>query len=182
MRQILNPQRGIFTVGETVEFILDPGTAKLPPGRAVGRSNLGRAAVRREELLERSRGGTAAPGMDWHDRKMRRNADGRFSLRLPLRETGVFEAKCCFIPADGSAIRWPGGDNFHLKVVGASCAAGNTIYCAFVRQHGKGCERANSLPPPEAAAELDKLGYTVIPPSGTFRDSLIISPAKVSRP
>ncbi len=170
MRQIVNPQRRIFTAGEVVEFILESEELTGVSGRAMVRCNLGRAAVRREELIEESRSGVAAPGMDWHDVEMQRESGGRFSLRLPLCETGVFEAKCCFIPADGSAIRWPGGDNFRLKVISSGCAAGNGIYCAFVRQHGRGCTLAGSAPLPSGIKDLDQAGYTVIPPSGTFRD------------
>ena len=170
MRQFITPERRIFTSGEVATFVLDPETSELPPGRAVLRTNLGRAAVRREELLKKSRTGIAAAGLDWHDVKMTRRKDGCFALSLPLIETGCFEAKCCYIPDDGSQIRWPEGENFHIKCVGAECAAGNTIYCAFVRQHGKGCERSSSEAFPDEAEKLDKAGYTVIPHSGTFRD------------
>ena len=160
----------MFTTGETVEFLLVPETDHLPPGRAMLRSNIGHAAIRRAELLEKSRTGHAVAGLDWHDLEMSRRDDGSFSLRLPLVETGVFEAKCCYIPGDGSAILWPPGENFRIKCVSAECAAGNTIYCAFVRQHGKGCEKPKSATLPPGVAELDRGGYTVIPPSGTFRD------------
>ena len=170
MRQFIVPERQIFTTGEVVTFILDTGSPSLPPGRAVLRTNLGRAAVRREELLKKSRTGNAVAGLDWHDVTMIRRKDGRFSIKLPLVETGCFEAKCCYIPDDGSQILWPDGENFRIKCVGAACAAGNTIYCAFVRQHGKGCERAHSGGFPDQAKKLDEAGYTVIPPSGTFRD------------
>ena len=170
MRQFITPGRRIFTTGEVATFVLDPETPDLPPGRAVLRTNLGRAAIRRGELLKKSRTGNAAAGLDWHDVKMTRRRDGCFTLSLPLIETGCFEAKCCYIPDDGSPIRWPAGENFRIKCVGAECAAGNTIYCAFVRQHGRGCEKLHSEPFPDAAAKLNNDGYTVLPPSGTFRD------------
>ena len=170
MRQYMTPERRIFTTGETVSFILEPETADLPPGRAVLRTNLGRAAIRRAEILKQSRTRRAASELDWHDVEMTRRRDGSFFLRLPLTETGCFEAKCCFIPDDGSQIRWPTGENFRIKCVGAECASGNSIYCAFVRQHGKGCEKTHSEPCQKDESVLDKAGYTVIPPSGTFRD------------
>ena len=170
MRQFIVPERRIFTTGEVVTFTLDPETPALPPGRAVLRTNLGSAAVRRGELLKKSRTGNAVAGLDWHDVTMKRQKNGRFVLHLPLVETGCFEAKCCYIPDDGSPILWPGGENFHIKCVAASCAAGNAIYCAFVRQHGKGCEKAHSEPDAAGLEELDKKNYTAIPPSGTFRD------------
>ena len=170
MRQFISPERCIFTTGELVEFTLVPDASGLPPGRAVLRTNLGGAAIRRAELLKKSRTWRAAAGLDWRDLAMRRRKDGTFTLRLPLVETGCFEAKCCFIPDDGSPIRWPEGENFRIKCVGAECAAGNGIYCAFVRQHGKGCEKAHSEPDAAGLEALDKKNYTVIPPSGTFRD------------
>ena len=54
MRQFITPERRIFTSGEVATFVLDPEMSELPPGRAVLRTNLGRAAVRREELLKKS--------------------------------------------------------------------------------------------------------------------------------
>jgi len=170
MRQFISPERCIFTTGELVEFTLFPDATGLPPGRAVLRTNLGGAAIRRAELLKKSRTWRAAAGLDWRDLEMHRRKDGTFTLRLPLVETGCFEAKCCYIPDDGSPVRWPEGENFRIKCVGAECAAGNGIYCAFVRQHGKGCEKAHSEPDAAGLEALDKKNYTVIPPSGTFRD------------
>ena len=170
MRQFISPERCIFTTGELVEFTLFPDATGLPPGRAVLRTHLGGAAIRRAERLQKSRTWRAAAGLDWRDLEMHRRKDGSFTLRLPLVETGCFEAKCCYIPDDGSPVRWPEGENFRIKCVGAECAAGNGIYCAFVRQHGKGCEKAHSEPEAAGLEALDKKNYTVIPPSGTFRD------------
>lgn len=43
------------------------------------------------------------------------------------------------------------------------------MYSAFVRQFGVNCARPVSEPPPETVEKLDAENYTVIPPSGTFR-------------
>ena len=85
MRQTVNPPRHIFTVGETVEFILDAPETAGRSGKAVVRSNLGRVAVHWEEVLEARNGETVA-GMDWHDLEMRRDRSGRFTLKLPICE------------------------------------------------------------------------------------------------
>jgi len=56
----------------------------------------------------------------------------------------------------------------------SSYAAGNSIYCAFVRQFGKNKNKLQSENPPDITnAEIEKFdseGYTVIPESGTFRE------------
>lgn len=167
MYQTITPPRTIFHCGDTVTFRLE-GVENLP-GRAVVRTNLGRAAVHRAELVELNERQQPPAGLDWHDLELRFRGGGVWELTLPLLEIGVFEAKCCFIPNDHSPIRWPDGDNFRIKVESAAAVAANTIYSAFVRQFGTNLKRPSSPAIPESARELDAAGYTVIPPSGTFR-------------
>ncbi|MCL2105114.1 MAG: alpha-amylase family glycosyl hydrolase, partial [Kiritimatiellaeota bacterium] len=107
--------------------------------------------------------------------------------------------------------QWPPGGDLLIKVEPAHTARANTVYCAFVRQHGSSEESSKVLKfesskvPSETAAQsaaeeqsnfrtlelqnsrtssnfrtlelqnfrtsqLDSCGYTVIPPSGTFRN------------
>ena len=167
MKQSIRPERAIFYAGDTVTFILCG--LKGRAGRAVLRTTIGRAAVRRRELIEFNEKGSALLGMEWHDIEMDAAGDGVFSLTLPLVEVGVFEAKCCFVPAGRTAIEWPPGENFRIKVEPAAAICGNTMYSAFVRQFGGNCNRKISAPLPETVKALDEAGYTVIPPSGTFR-------------
>ena len=93
MKQSIRPERAIFYAGDTVTFILCG--LKGRAGRAVLRTTIGRAAVRRRELIEFNEKGSALLGMEWHDIEMDAAGDGGFSLTLPLVEVGVFEAKCC---------------------------------------------------------------------------------------
>ena len=168
-RQKITGGRKIFFAGECVTFELSgiPGIS----GKGVLRTNIGNAAITRKEICESAFDGKPAPGLDWHDFEMDFNGNGCFSLTLPLLEVGVFEAKCCFIPDDGAPIIWAQGANFEIKVESSAASAGNTIYCAFVRQFGKAtlyAEHSSALP--DEIARLDRENYTVIPPSGTFRD------------
>ena len=168
MRQVMVPDRVIFHAGDLVTFQLEEVGPRR--GRAVLRTNLGRAAVRRAELIGHTESGRAVAGLDWHDLELHADGNGRYSLTLPLTEVGVFEAKCCFVPEGGGRIEWPESPNFRLKVGSASSVAGNTIYAAFVRQFGNNCQRSAAEAIPESVEALDQSGYTVIPPSGTFRD------------
>lgn len=168
MRQSIIPARNIFYAGETVTFHLE-GVAPERKGKAVVRTNLGRAHIRRSEIVEFAEHGRPPAGLDWHDVELQENPDGSRSLELPLTQMGIFEVKCCFIPDDGAPIEWAEGENFRLKVESAAALTANTVYCAFVRQFGANLEREYALPQPAAVADLDQAGYTVLPPSGTFR-------------
>ena len=164
----MTPGRKIFFSGECILFRVE--NAPSLPGKAWIRTNLGRAAVRRKEVIDHTEQGVPMPGMDWHDIPMEQKSSGVWEIALPLTEIGVFEAKCFFSPADGGKIKWPGGGNFVFKVEPAQAVCGNSIYSAFVRQFGANCSREKSSALPESVFELDRRGFTVIPPSGTFRD------------
>ena len=166
-QQSIFPDRKLFFTGETVRIRL-AGVTSGVPGRAVVRTNLGRAAIRRRELLEKGELGRTPRGGDWHDILLNA-ADGGFEVTLPLTEPGVFEAKCCFIPDDGGPILWAAGNNFKIKVNPAESVTGNAVYCAFVRQFGTWMDRSHSPTPSAALSQLDAEKFTVIPPSGTFR-------------
>ncbi|NLF86763.1 MAG: glycogen debranching protein, partial [Lentisphaerae bacterium] len=153
--------------GDTVTFTLHvpPGTA----GSAFLRTNAVRADLRRAEIIAHTEHQRPFLASDWLDIPMRPAGDRSFEVRLPLLYPGWFAAKCCFMPEGRAGSEWPEGDNTSLKVASAATACGNSLYTAFVRQF-----TADMRPPgrPElhaAAAPLDAAGYTVIPPSGTFR-------------
>lgn len=165
MRQFMVPERTVFQAGEVIHFqLMVPGA---PAGEAFLRTTLTFGAEVRREIVAATEEGRALGGIAWHDFPMSAAGNGDYIITLPLLEPGVFEAKCLFRPAGGGAIRWPEGGNFRLKVVTAANLCGNSIYCAFVRQFGS---RGGDAPAPEELARLDREGYTVIPPSGTFRD------------
>ena len=142
-----------------------------PGGRMVFRTNLGGADLHHGEILANATADRPLiPGHDWHDLPMEHLGGGHYRVRVPLLEVGVFEGKACFIPNDTPVPEWPEGENLRIKVAPADTAAANTIYAAFVRQFG-GSMTCAEAPKTHAEAEaaLDAAGYTVIPPSGTFR-------------
>ncbi len=166
--QSLAPQRSIFFAGETVKFTLS-GLPGDTAGKAVVRTNIGRAALRRAELIDRTEKKRTPRNADWHDVEMHFNeTENCYSLTLPLSEVGTFEAKCCFIPQDGSLPLWPGTANFKIKVEPSFNAAGNTIYCAFVRQWNSFMHLPHSPALPDLS-RYDAENFTIVPPSGTFR-------------
>ncbi len=169
IQQSIFPDRKIFFAGDIVRIRMN---CKLPEvsGKAVVRTNIGGAAVRRQELIEKNESGRIPPGGDWRDLELSGTKNNCFEITLPLCEPGIFEAKCCFIPDDGSRILWAEGGNFHLKVLPASAVSGNAVYCAFVRQFGKWKNLAHSPQMPASLPALDAADFTVVPPSGTFRD------------
>ena len=168
LRQKPSPAGKIFFAGENISFELHcPQTLS---GYAVVRTNLGRVALFRREIIAHTEENLPVSGMDWHDIPMEKASPDSWRLTLPLTEIGTFEAKCCFIPDDGGKIKWPDGDNFVFKVEPAATVCANSIYSALVRQFGAGRFLEHSEAFPSQAAFLDKAGYTVIPPSGTFRD------------
>ncbi|MBR7121126.1 MAG: glycogen debranching enzyme N-terminal domain-containing protein, partial [Lentisphaeria bacterium] len=165
--QSLTPEKSLFFTGETATFSFHgiPATQK---GRAVLRTNIGGGTAKFAEQIEKTEANRTPKGSDWHDLEMSRQNDGSFQITLPLTEVGIFEAKCCFLPADKSPAIWSTGSNFRLKVTSNANIAGNGIYCCFVRQWGKWMYLPHSPEQPDFHT-LDQEGFTIVPPSGTFR-------------
>ena len=139
-------------------------------GKAWLRTNLGNAAIHRQEIVDFYEKGLPRLGRDWHDLPMRQVDEKTYEIILPLSEIGLFDFKAFFAEAGGQQSIWPRGENARVKVVTALAAADNTIYNAFVRQFGpnlSGGAWSENLQ--QAAASLDEANYTVVPPSGTFR-------------
>ncbi len=106
---------------------------------------------------------------------MREVSPGVFEVRLALVDTGVFAAKTCFLPDGGCKTEWPSGGDVIIKTAPAWTCRGVSVYTAFPRQFlpgnaelaVSGLENAGRA---GGAETLDENGWTVIPPSGTFRD------------
>jgi len=155
--------------GDTITF-----TLRCPSGcegAAFLRTNIGWAAVRRQEVVSLVEEQAPVLDRDWHDVPMRQVGPSQWELSLGLCEVGRFEAKPYLLPGPGQQPVWDHGDNVVIKVEPAETVCANSVYSAFVRQFGpnrlSGAVTDNQA---AAAEELDKDGFTVIPRSGTFRD------------
>jgi len=162
--------RGIYFCGDSVRFTLTVPDGLT--GSAWIRTNIGHADTLRTEIIRSVHLFETPLGRDWFDTPLRRVAKDRFEARLALCEVGHFEAKCFFLKQGESSPLWPPGANTALNVEPAESCCANIVYNAFVRQFGPNKTGAVPLPPPgeECLQVLDSARYTVIPPSGTFRD------------
>ncbi len=161
--------RKVLFRGDTLAFDLILKDSEK--GSAWLRTNIGNAATTRKEIIAEVDRGEAPMGMDWFDIPMAREGDGRFRVTLPLCEIGHFEGKCFFLPERQKEPVWPEGGNVEINVAPAHTCCANIIYNAFVRQFGPNKDGRFTEPAREPwIRDLDHAGYTVIPPSGTFRD------------
>lgn len=161
-------KRMVRHTGDTVVFELH--LAEELRGRAYLRTTLGRAAMARREIVDHVEKGEPFAARDWHDIRMRKISERIYRVTLPLTEVGNFKAKCLFLGSDSDQPLWPDGDNTDIKVEPAAYYASNTIYSAFVRQFGPNKHRREEERFDPEVEKLEDKGYTVIPPSGKFRD------------
>ncbi len=174
-RIIQNPAPGTRVLlfrGDTKIF-----TLLLPckeEGSAWLRTNIGHAGIAREEIIREVVNDEPPLGRDWFDIPMSRVDDLRFQVTLPLCETGHFEAKCFFLKKGEVDPIWPDGHNTAINVEPADTCCSNMIYNAFVRQFSPRKGGGGLTDPAEEdwLKALDRSGYAVIPPSGTFRELL----------
>ncbi len=155
--------------GDTVTFTLR--ISFDTPGRAWVRTNLGTAGIARSEIINRVEKNEIRLDEAWYDLPMPQTDATHFNIRLPLHQTGFFQAKCFFIPEDSDVPVWPKGPNTVINVEPAGTCCANIIYNAFVRQFGR--SKSGSAQEPGMVSlieDLDAKGYTVIPESGKFRD------------
>lgn len=159
--------------GDTLYFTLKM-TPVIPGTRAFLHTNLGYVSIQRREILKETEDHTAITSQDWHDIAMPETDEpGVFRIRMAMNEIGHFEASVCIITESGADPIWVDGGQIHLNVEPAGYCCSNSIYCAFVRQFGNNKNQAVSTvsePQQISTAVLDQSDYTVIPPSGTFRD------------
>ncbi|MFN7138491.1 MAG: amylo-alpha-1,6-glucosidase, partial [Limisphaerales bacterium] len=165
-------ERVLRFVGDSVQFHLRaPDAAMFPGGKALLRTNLGKAGRLRKEIIETYSGKRPLSVAFWRDIPMRRQPDGSWSLELPITEPGYFKAKAFFVDTFGRQI-WPDGPDAGLCCHPNIYRTGNTIYCAFTRMFGgtKNARSTRDASLEKKMRELDERGFTVIPASGTFRD------------
>jgi predicted glycogen debranching enzyme len=170
---VQNPAPGKHVVkfcGDTAVFSLSLSHPKN--GTAWVRTNIGQAKTIRREIIREVEHQETPLGKAWFDIPMKRMDDLLFQITLPLCEVGHFEAKCFFLKENEVIPIWPPGPNTVINVDLADACCANIIYNAFVRQFGpnKKVTAALSAADEQYVRFLDNLGYSVIPPSGTFRD------------
>ena len=165
-------ERLLRFVGDKILFTLRAGNNSPAQKNwsARLRTNLGRAATRRHEIISAHAGVTAAAGASWRDVPMQKTAEG-WSAELPLAEVGYFKAKA-YLLDEKDWQYWPDGPDLTLSVHPNFARTGNTLYCAFTRLFGATKNLVSTANPTLEASlqSLEKLGYATLPPSGKFRD------------
>ena len=140
-------------------------------GSAWLRTNIGHGEITRREIITEVENNRPPLSRDWFDLSMKPINDQSFKITVPLCEVGHFEGKCFFLPEGETRPVWPEGSNVVINVEPADTCCSNIIYNAFVRQFGPNKSGDFFKDADEDLIQsLDKNGYTVIPPSGTFRD------------
>ena len=169
---IMEPATGerlVRFVGDRIRFTLHDGSGRNG-WRALLRTNLGRAAALRREIIAAHAGNPVLAGESWRDVPVQQNGDA-WQIELPLVEAGFFKAKAYLLDPKGWQ-HWPDGPDVGISVHPNFARTANTIYCAFTRLFGA---TKNSSSPRDKKLEvqlqqLDGKNFTVIPPSGKFRD------------
>lgn len=165
-------ERILRFVGDTVRFTLRQSDhSAIPGGRALLRTNLGKAATLRKEIISTYSGKRPLSVAFWRDIPMQRESEDTWSINMPITEPGYFKAKAYVVDPLGRQ-NWPDGPDVGLCCHPNSYRSGNTIYCAFTRMFGetKAARSTRNEALEKKMRELDERGFAVIPPSGKLRD------------
>jgi predicted glycogen debranching enzyme len=162
-------ERLVRFVGDRVRIALRDGGGQ-PGWRALLRTNLGRAATLRREIIAAQAGGAVPAGASWRDLPMQKTGDG-WQIELPLAEAGYFKAKAYLLDPKGWQ-HWPDGPDIGISVHPDFARTANTVYCAFTRLFGatKNLPSTRDEKLEAQFRQLDERGCAVIPPSGKLRD------------
>ncbi len=162
-------ERLVRFVGDRIRFTLHDGSGRNG-WRALLRTNLGRAAALRREIIAAHAGGPVHAGESWRDVPMQQNGDA-WQIELPLAEAGFFKAKAYLLDPKGWQ-HWPDGQDVGISVHPNFARTANTIYCAFTRLFGatKNLSSPRDKKLEVQLQQLDEKNFTVIPPSGKLRD------------
>ncbi|MDL2320778.1 glycogen debranching enzyme N-terminal domain-containing protein [Desulfosarcina sp. OttesenSCG-928-B08] len=163
--------RQVCFAGDTITFHLHVPAAWT--GKACLRTNIGHIRSVRQEIIRQVDQDENPLGRSWYDLPMKQadeeGGKGHYTLTMALTEVGHFEAKGYFLKTDHPDPIWPPGINTIINVEPADTCCANIIYNAFVRQFGP--NKSGAMADMRMLTKpLDEAGYTVIPPSGTFRD------------
>lgn len=167
-------QRLVRHVGDTLRFTLrSQGVCDPSLGwQARLRTNLARGTILRQEIVQARTQSAPTFGTSWHDVPLAWDPRQEcWTREFVLVEPGYHAAKAFLIDPQGYQ-HWPDGPDFGLSIHPSWCRSANTIYCAFTRLFGATRSASRRLPEPQEAIfkELERQGFAVLPPSGTFRD------------
>lgn len=160
----------------TVRVWAEPA-GKLPPeARAFLRTDLNRASEKRRQIISRVERDAPFILAGWHDLPLEPQGGGVFEASVIAYRPGYYELKG-YIEIGGDLF-WVEGPNASATIHPLRWRSGNIIYCAFPRQFGAYRHLTTARPIYETPVvqELDKEGYTVIPPSGGFQDLAEVVP------
>ena len=171
---MMSPQSGeglVRHVGDRLHFTIQSDLGESSADiKLFLRTNLGRSAVLHRETIENPDATSILAGASWRDVPFQKSGGG-WTVEMTLTEVGFYQAKAYSVDSQGRQT-WVEGDNVGISVHPNHCRTANLIYCAFTRMFGPG-KTARSTTQAHTAPEilqLEKAGYSVIPPSGTFRD------------
>jgi len=163
-------ERVLRFVGDQIQFsVRSDGVPKNC--RALLRTNLGKAAATRAEIISSHSGKRPMSIAFWRDLPMEKVGESEWRIDLPLTEPGFFRAKAYIVDAQGNQF-WPHGPDVGMSVHPDCYRTANTIYCAFTRMFGatKSLRTTRNEKVEAQLKKMDDAGYIVIPPSGKFRD------------
>ena len=164
-------ERILRFVGDKIIFKLRAtNAAQHQKSSARLRTNLGRAAAKRQEIIAAHAGKAVVANSSWRDVPMHKTADG-WETELPLAEVGFFQAKA-YLLDEKKWQHWPDGGDVGISVHPNFARTANTIYCAFTRLFGA-TKNLAATADEKLETELKALeaqGFATLPPSGTFRD------------
>ena len=156
MRQTPEPEDFLLKWrGDTLTVTLELDSPRK--GRAVFRTNIGRAAIRRREIIDETEKGLTPLARAWTDIPLKEIAPGKFAADIILKEVGIFSGKACFFPEGSEIPEWPEGRNTHIKVESEETRSANSIYCVFPRQFGSFREIVRRLP-----LIMDTMGFRIV--------------------
>ncbi|MDY6934126.1 MAG: amylo-alpha-1,6-glucosidase [Spirochaetota bacterium] len=135
-------------------------------------TNLGQAGRIRSQIIQRVEEGFSHQ-RDFYDIPLRYDSKtGQYCLDYLLDQIGYFQWKLWVGSEDSRNpwIYWAPGSNHGISVFPASYKRGNAIYCAFLRQfrEERNTSKGETHDIQDRVDELEKIGCTVIQPSGKF--------------
>ena len=161
-------------VGDSLPIVLEHFAAGKPGWKAFLRTNVGRGALARREVIEKAGGRESESltfgGASWRDIPLMPKS-GKWEIDLAIAEVGFFRAKAYIVDPAGHQ-HWPDGSDLGISVLPDNLRTGNTIYCAFPRMFGSSKDYAETADLIKEAEyrKMEGEGLTVIPKSGTLRE------------